>query len=87
MFLERVDHKYLGMKKSSLKNCSFCTLGELFLSFVTSKRAHARIVSIETTEALALSGVHGYVGHSDVPGSNRWGPLVEDEELFASKVG
>ena len=44
-------------------------------------------MSIDTTEALALSGVHGYVDHSGVPGSNLWGPLVEDEELFASKVG
>ena len=59
--------------------------GELFLGYVTSKRAHARIVSVDTSKALTLPGVHGYVDHTDVPGNNRWGIVIKEEELFASK--
>ena len=66
-------------------NTIFNLQGELVLGFVTSKRAHARIVSIDTSKALTLSGIHGYVDHTDVPGNNRWGVVIKEEELFASK--
>ncbi|XP_077980210.1 xanthine dehydrogenase/oxidase-like [Glandiceps talaboti] len=60
---------------------------ELHLAFVTSTKAHAKIVKIDTIEALALEGVHAFVGAEDVPGSNAWSvadPTNLDEELFAS---
>ena len=63
-----------------------CLTGELILGFVTSKRAHGNIVSVDTSKALALPGVRGYVDHTDVPGNNRWGIDSKEEELFASKV-
>ena len=59
--------------------------GELFLSLVTSKRAHAMITKVDPTAALNVPGVHGFIGHTDVTGLNRWGTLFPDEELFASK--
>ncbi|XP_077979745.1 xanthine dehydrogenase/oxidase-like [Glandiceps talaboti] len=60
---------------------------ELCFAFVTSTKAHAKIVKIDSTEALALEGVHAFVGAEDVPGSNAWSarnPKNPDEELFAT---
>ncbi|XP_046343003.2 xanthine dehydrogenase/oxidase-like [Haliotis rufescens] len=56
---------------------------ELFAGLVLSTKPHARVVNVETTEALALPGVTGYVDHQDVPGKNLWGCFVEEEEVFA----
>jgi xanthine dehydrogenase/oxidase len=53
---------------------------------VVAERAHARIVSIDATAALALAGVHSFVSARDVPGSNKFGPIVADEPVFASDV-
>ena len=41
-----------------------------------SRKAHANIVSIDTTEALAVPGVKDYVSYKDVPGPNLWGVTV-----------
>ncbi|XP_004628658.2 aldehyde oxidase 4 [Octodon degus] len=43
---------------------------ELFLAVVTSPRAHAKIISINTAEALALPGVVSVITAEDVPGEN-----------------
>uniref|UniRef100_A0A8C2W2I8 aldehyde oxidase n=1 Tax=Chinchilla lanigera TaxID=34839 RepID=A0A8C2W2I8_CHILA len=43
---------------------------ELFLAVVTSTRAHAKIISIDTAEALALPGVVSVITAEDVPGEN-----------------
>ncbi|XP_040828095.1 aldehyde oxidase 4 [Ochotona curzoniae] len=43
---------------------------ELFLAVVTSTRAHAKITSIDTSEALALPGVVDVITAEDVPGEN-----------------
>lgn len=40
---------------------------------------HARIVSIDTTEAEALPGVAAIVTHRDVPGLNAYGIMVQDQ--------
>ena len=39
---------------------------ELFLAFVKSTEAHAEIVSIDTTEALASTGIFGIVDIKDI---------------------
>ncbi|KAH3859121.1 hypothetical protein DPMN_101836, partial [Dreissena polymorpha] len=58
---------------------------ELYLAFVTSSKAHARILSVDPSEALAMPGVVDYVSHKDVPGHNKWGAVFpDDEEIFAS---
>ncbi|XP_060598947.1 xanthine dehydrogenase/oxidase-like [Ruditapes philippinarum] len=59
--------------------------GELFLSLVLSRRAHAKILSVDPSAALKMEGVHSYIDHRDVPGSNLWGPIKKTEEIFASK--
>lgn len=59
--------------------------GELFMSFVLSRRAHARILSVDPSKALSLEGVHHYIDHRDIPGKNVLKLLTLDEEIFASK--
>ncbi|XP_012380785.3 aldehyde oxidase 4-like [Dasypus novemcinctus] len=45
---------------------------ELFLAVVTSPRAHAKIISIDSSEALALPGVVDVITAEDVPGENNY---------------
>ncbi|XP_042522937.1 aldehyde oxidase 2 [Dipodomys spectabilis] len=52
---------------------------ELFMALVTSTRAHAKIISIDTSEALQLPGVVDVVTAEDIPGTNG----TEDEKLLA----
>ncbi|KAK3087977.1 hypothetical protein FSP39_013013 [Pinctada imbricata] len=58
---------------------------ELYLSPVCSLKAHAKIVSVDTSEALKEAGVIGYYNHTDVIGQNWFGLIMKDEELFASE--
>ncbi|KAG0270809.1 hypothetical protein BGZ95_001500, partial [Linnemannia exigua] len=59
---------------------------QLYGAMVLSTRAHAKIVSIDTSAALAQPGVIAYYGHKDVPGNNVWGAaMFADEEIFASE--
>ncbi|XP_063285940.1 aldehyde oxidase 1-like [Pelobates fuscus] len=43
---------------------------ELFIAFITSTRAHAKILSIDDSEALKVPGVVDMVRAKDVPGKN-----------------
>uniref|UniRef100_A0A8C5KDV1 Aldehyde oxidase 2 n=1 Tax=Jaculus jaculus TaxID=51337 RepID=A0A8C5KDV1_JACJA len=52
---------------------------ELFMALVTSTRAHAKIISIDSSEVLALPGVVDVVTAEDIPGTNG----SEDEKLLA----
>jgi xanthine dehydrogenase/oxidase len=54
----------------------------LHAALVTSTKAHARIVSLDTSEAEACPGFVAYFGAKDIPGHNEMGPIVHDEELF-----
>jgi xanthine dehydrogenase/oxidase len=58
--------------------------GELYLGLVLSRRAHARILSVDTAAALAMPGVLDYVDHRDVQGSNQFSiAIIKDELVFA----
>ncbi|XP_077993141.1 xanthine dehydrogenase/oxidase-like [Glandiceps talaboti] len=57
---------------------------ELFLTLVTSTRAHAKLRSVDTDRALSVNGVVGFVSAKDVPGSNFMGIATQDEEIFAT---
>jgi xanthine dehydrogenase molybdenum-binding subunit len=49
--------------------------------YARTKRAgvpHARILSIDTTVARELPGVHAVLTHTDVPGHNRHGLVIDD---------
>lgn len=57
----------------------------LYAALVMSARAHAELVSVDASPALALPGVVAFFGANDIPGANQVGPVFKDEELFASK--
>ncbi|KAF3688302.1 Xanthine dehydrogenase/oxidase Xanthine dehydrogenase [Channa argus] len=57
---------------------------ELYLSLVTSSKAHARILSIDTSAAEHMPGVVCCVFAEDIPGSNATGTIVYDETVLAS---
>jgi len=50
---------------------------------VSSPHAHAKIVSIDDSEALAIPGVVAVLSAKDVPGVNDVGAVRQDEPLFA----
>ncbi|XP_070590412.1 xanthine dehydrogenase/oxidase [Erythrolamprus reginae] len=58
---------------------------ELYLTLVTSSKAHAKIVSIDTTEAQNVPGFKRFVSAQDVPGSNISG-ICNDETIFAKDI-
>ena len=51
-----------------------------------SPHAHARIVSIDTTEAWKISGVETIITAEDVPGSPTYGLISQDQPVFARDV-
>uniref|UniRef100_A0ACB8G1I9 Uncharacterized protein n=2 Tax=Sphaerodactylus townsendi TaxID=933632 RepID=A0ACB8G1I9_9SAUR len=53
--------------------------GQLYMAVVTSTRAHAKILSIDTSEALEAPGVVAVVSAADIPGRNG----NENEKVFA----
>ncbi|KAJ8399470.1 hypothetical protein AAFF_G00411820 [Aldrovandia affinis] len=59
---------------------------ELYLTLVTSTKAHAHIQSIDAAEALALPGVVSFLSAKDIPGSNVTGPAVYDETILAEEM-
>ncbi|XP_047576640.1 aldehyde oxidase [Lutra lutra] len=58
---------------------------ELFLSFVTSSRAHAKIVSFDLSEALSLPGVVDIVTEEHLHGVNSFSILSKPEELLRTE--
>ena len=57
----------------------------LYGKILTSPHAHARIISIDTSEAEALPGVKAVITHKDVP-TLKYGlsPARWDENIFCS---
>ncbi|EFA78511.1 xanthine dehydrogenase [Heterostelium album PN500] len=55
-------------------------------AMVLSTKAHARIKNIDSTKALSMPGVKGIYFAKDIEGVNQVGPVIYDEELFASSV-
>jgi xanthine dehydrogenase molybdopterin binding subunit len=50
---------------------------------VYSPHAHAKIKSIDTSEAKKLKGVHAVISWKEIPGQNQMGPVVHDEPCLA----
>ncbi|XP_021638354.2 xanthine dehydrogenase 1 isoform X2 [Hevea brasiliensis] len=61
------------------------TSNGLHAALVLSKKPHARIVKIDDLEAKSSPGFAGIFLAKDVPGDNHIGPVIDDEELFASE--
>uniref|UniRef100_A0A2P2KBD2 xanthine dehydrogenase n=1 Tax=Rhizophora mucronata TaxID=61149 RepID=A0A2P2KBD2_RHIMU len=58
----------------------------LHAAFILSTKPHARIVSIDDSRAKSSPGFAGIFLAKDVPGDNHIGPVIDDEELFASEI-
>ena len=54
-------------------------------ALVMSTKAHARIKSVDISDALECDGYVAYFDHKDVEGSNDIGAVIKDEEVFATK--
>ncbi|XP_030864708.2 LOW QUALITY PROTEIN: aldehyde oxidase 3-like, partial [Gorilla gorilla gorilla] len=72
--------------KHAMREAVFCDdmpalAEELFLTVVTSTRPHAKIISTDASEALALPGVVDAITVQDVPGNN----CSEEERLYAQE--
>ncbi len=57
--------------------------GMLWGHTVRSPHAHARIVSVDVSEALTTAGVHAVLTHEDVPGAKRYGLEFPDQPVLA----
>ena len=63
----------------------FPETADLFAKVVRSEHAHAEIISIDKTEALAVPGVVGIHTHEDVKGTNRHGLIRRDHPAVADE--
>jgi len=59
--------------------------GQLHGAILGSPHPHAVIVSIDTSAARALPGVHAVVTHADIPGASRYGLRVVDRPVLCSR--
>ncbi|OVA19419.1 Aldehyde oxidase/xanthine dehydrogenase [Macleaya cordata] len=57
----------------------------LHAALVLSRKPHARILSIDDSGAKSSPGFAGLFLAKDLPGNNNIGPIIYDEELFASE--
>jgi len=57
----------------------------LFVSVLRSPYPCARIVSIDCSEAKKLSGVKAVLTAKDIPGSNRYGSIIKDQQYLAEE--
>lgn len=62
-----------------------CADGMLHMKLVFAGRPHARIVSLDTSRALAASGVHAVFTARDVP-HNLYGLMIADQPVFCADV-
>ncbi|KAL1832088.1 hypothetical protein ACET3Z_001739 [Daucus carota] len=58
----------------------------LHAAMVLSEKPHARILSIDDSEAKSSPGVEGIFFAKDIPGDKMIGPVIADEELFATDI-
>mmetsp|Transcript_70545 Transcript_70545/g.169008 ORF Transcript_70545/g.169008 Transcript_70545/m.169008 type:complete len:1398 (+) Transcript_70545:52-4245(+) len=59
--------------------------GELFIDFVLSTKAHAKILKIDSSKAKKVEGFVELVTSEDIPGEKVLGPIAHDEEAIASE--
>ncbi|XP_063923142.1 xanthine dehydrogenase-like [Zophobas morio] len=60
---------------------------ELYLAFVTSTKSHAKILSVDPSEALAMDGVDYFVSAKDVAeGKNFTNFMHRDEKIFYDDI-
>jgi CO/xanthine dehydrogenase Mo-binding subunit len=57
--------------------------GMLWGHTLRSPHAHARILSVDITEAVTMAGVHAVLTHEDVPGTKTYGLEFPDQPVLA----
>ncbi|KAK6925645.1 Aldehyde oxidase/xanthine dehydrogenase, a/b hammerhead [Dillenia turbinata] len=57
----------------------------LHAALILSRKPNSRILSMDDSEAKCCPGIAGIYFAKDVPGDNKVGPVVADEELFATE--
>jgi xanthine dehydrogenase large subunit len=60
--------------------------GELLIDIVGSPVAHGEVLKIDLEAARAIPGVVAILTHNDIPGHNRIGPAIKDEDLLVEKI-
>jgi CO/xanthine dehydrogenase Mo-binding subunit/aerobic-type carbon monoxide dehydrogenase small subunit (CoxS/CutS family) len=60
--------------------------GMLHIQVLRSPLPHARIVSLDTSEAAAMPGVEAVITADDVPGRDGFGVFIEDQPVLARGV-
>lgn len=55
-------------------------------ALVLSRKPHARIISIDDSGTKSSPGFAGIYFANDIPGDNKIGPIILDEEVFASEL-
>eukprot|EP00066_Takifugu_rubripes_P003798 XP_003966667.1 PREDICTED: xanthine dehydrogenase/oxidase [Takifugu rubripes] len=58
---------------------------ELYAALITSSKAHANILSVDTAAAEKMPGVVCCLFVDDIPGSNATGPIWHDATVFADR--
>lgn len=92
--LDQEDGKFIGVNirrldapskvSGALKYAGDMTMPNmLHLQVLRSPHPHARIVSIDTSEAEAMDGVEGVITSADVPGEDGFGVFVHDQPIMA----
>ncbi|MCB1758459.1 MAG: molybdopterin-dependent oxidoreductase [Gammaproteobacteria bacterium] len=73
-----------GKVTGALRYAGDMTLPDMLqMQVLRSTRAHARILSIDTSAAAALPGVEGVITCDDVPGKDGFGVFVHDQPVMA----
>lgn len=56
---------------------------ELYVDFLGSPYAHAKINNVDLNEASKIEGIVGLYTYKDLKGLNKFGPIIQDEHLLA----
>ncbi len=55
---------------------------ELLVDFYGSPVAHCKIISVDVSAAAKISGIEALYTYKDLPGINKFGPVIQDEVLL-----
>src|SRR5262245_13484962 len=56
--------------------------GELLVDFVGAPVACGKLVSLDVSEAARAPGVAAVITAKEIPGHNKFGPIIQDEHLL-----
>lgn len=60
--------------------------GELLVGIVGSRVAHGKLIRVDSSEAEQVPGVVALLTRKDMPGHNRFGPVIQDEDLLVDDI-